>query len=1012
MSERLIQKMESLAMTGDNRLCFNCGRTGTAFIVTDFNIFVCTSCSGIHREFNHRVKSVSMSNWTTDQFDKIKNSGNAAGRRIWLAKKPSNFSLPKAGDQTGIREFIKTIFVNKTYYSEETTKQVQLSPTQKTQITGPKRSTMRSRLSYSSSNSQPVNGLLDLPVEQPQHVEVEKEVNMIQSVPQSKSANLQPQVTQIEQLTQSTPPQPKNKYDILAELSMQQQQESASVSSNTVFDFFGSQKSAPEEKKEKNVTPEAPQGSPLMAGTSFVFDQSDFKREENEIQKTPMKEQDLKSDVFAFGASFTTEKEHTPTMTPSSSNVNNVSNNNSKIEIFDFNSSITGTEQKEEKQESTKKSMESDKMTKKESTAPIPDFSAFHFEESETEKIKVNAGMAVFGNSPMLESFNEKTKMNELNQKTEEKTVEQPKNNFSVFNFGTQEIKENHKNEEKSETKEIKEDQKKDEKKFETKNNLFDFGSAFGETSHKIDENPQSEKKFETFGKKEQKKSTQSLFDFGESENVGGKKEDLGDKKKEKTSVQKEENNQPISSEAAVGCKGGCLDNMSASLKEVHNPYDDKNSISSEKTENTEKSEKNEKKGWNESLFDFGDENKEIAKEDKQGEEKKEVMKGEGLNNNTENKQKTPENKYANMFDFETHEVEVKPIETPQEQEKKLEPVSPVLHFDFGMPDNETKNDKKEDPAIPSTSFDFGTTEIEVKEDKKDDPVNLANKESEKKEEKKVESVVKVSEFDFGNSDKKEEIKIEETKDIKDVKEKMQPQKFDKTEIDFGGFSFDNAEAPKLPKSVIKPTNGSSGFSFGDTTNKGFDFDSQSEEKNASPVKQPESVETPQIKSADVKTKEDEMLDIENESKEVDTLVEKKKKEIVQLQEEIAGLEKKKAELTKRKIELANTLEELNKQSKSSAEVQEEQKTDDKPFVGKEEVAASIEKSEEKKEEKHDDEKDRIEKEKKEKAEQEKKTFGKKFDRDAYGFKGNPFVFPLQNENQNLPFSTMFSSII
>lgn len=42
----------------------------------DFGIFVCSTCSGIHRELSHKVKGVSMSNFTEKEAEFLTKRGN------------------------------------------------------------------------------------------------------------------------------------------------------------------------------------------------------------------------------------------------------------------------------------------------------------------------------------------------------------------------------------------------------------------------------------------------------------------------------------------------------------------------------------------------------------------------------------------------------------------------------------------------------------------------------------------------------------------------------------------------------------------------------------------------------------------------------------------------------------------------------------------------------------------------------------------------------------------------
>ena len=65
----------------ENRACFDCRGASTArgnqYVVLNFNTFVCTTCSGIHREMQHKIKSVGMSTFTTDEIKIIDKGGNA-----------------------------------------------------------------------------------------------------------------------------------------------------------------------------------------------------------------------------------------------------------------------------------------------------------------------------------------------------------------------------------------------------------------------------------------------------------------------------------------------------------------------------------------------------------------------------------------------------------------------------------------------------------------------------------------------------------------------------------------------------------------------------------------------------------------------------------------------------------------------------------------------------------------------------------------------------------------------
>ncbi|KAF4323743.1 hypothetical protein BBO99_00000833 [Phytophthora kernoviae] len=78
--ERLIQELRDFQRSNvTNRRCFDCNEMMPQYVCLDFNTFVCTACSGIHREFAHRVKSISMSKFTESE---VKNMVKFGGNEV------------------------------------------------------------------------------------------------------------------------------------------------------------------------------------------------------------------------------------------------------------------------------------------------------------------------------------------------------------------------------------------------------------------------------------------------------------------------------------------------------------------------------------------------------------------------------------------------------------------------------------------------------------------------------------------------------------------------------------------------------------------------------------------------------------------------------------------------------------------------------------------------------------------------------------------------------------------
>ena len=103
-----------------NKQCANCSELGPVYICCDFHTFVCTECSGIHRELSHKVKSISMSNWSKDEVDTIEASGgNSRDKAMYMAHyDPKSFPQPQSTNRDRLREFIRVKYVERRWISE------------------------------------------------------------------------------------------------------------------------------------------------------------------------------------------------------------------------------------------------------------------------------------------------------------------------------------------------------------------------------------------------------------------------------------------------------------------------------------------------------------------------------------------------------------------------------------------------------------------------------------------------------------------------------------------------------------------------------------------------------------------------------------------------------------------------------------------------------------------------------------------------------------------------------
>ncbi|XP_010904972.1 probable ADP-ribosylation factor GTPase-activating protein AGD14 [Elaeis guineensis] len=114
--ERNEKIIRGLLKLPPNRKCINCGSLGPQYVCTTFWTFVCMTCSGIHREFTHRVKSVSLAKFTTQEVEALQKGGNQRAREMFLKDWDSQqMRLPDSSNVDRIREFIKNVYVDKKY---------------------------------------------------------------------------------------------------------------------------------------------------------------------------------------------------------------------------------------------------------------------------------------------------------------------------------------------------------------------------------------------------------------------------------------------------------------------------------------------------------------------------------------------------------------------------------------------------------------------------------------------------------------------------------------------------------------------------------------------------------------------------------------------------------------------------------------------------------------------------------------------------------------------------------
>ncbi len=77
----------------------------------------------ISREFGHKIKTISASEFTEAEVEAIKAGGNDVAAKIWLAKwSPTEYAKPDPSTPLRVKEFMRLKYVDKRWYRDPSEK--------------------------------------------------------------------------------------------------------------------------------------------------------------------------------------------------------------------------------------------------------------------------------------------------------------------------------------------------------------------------------------------------------------------------------------------------------------------------------------------------------------------------------------------------------------------------------------------------------------------------------------------------------------------------------------------------------------------------------------------------------------------------------------------------------------------------------------------------------------------------------------------------------------------------
>jgi stromal membrane-associated protein len=102
-----------------NKHCADCRTRNPTWSSVNLGVFVCLTCSGIHRSLGvhiSQVRSCNLDTWLPRQVDFVRNMGNEKANAFWEAQLPDHFKRPPGGQPNPeLAAFIRSKYVDKRY---------------------------------------------------------------------------------------------------------------------------------------------------------------------------------------------------------------------------------------------------------------------------------------------------------------------------------------------------------------------------------------------------------------------------------------------------------------------------------------------------------------------------------------------------------------------------------------------------------------------------------------------------------------------------------------------------------------------------------------------------------------------------------------------------------------------------------------------------------------------------------------------------------------------------------
>ena len=105
----------------ENAICADCPSRSPRWASINLGVFICITCSGIHRGLGvhiSKVRSTNLDTWFPEQVEFMTKMGNKKANDYWEAELPEGFKKPSESDRMGLESYIKAKYTRSKYASK------------------------------------------------------------------------------------------------------------------------------------------------------------------------------------------------------------------------------------------------------------------------------------------------------------------------------------------------------------------------------------------------------------------------------------------------------------------------------------------------------------------------------------------------------------------------------------------------------------------------------------------------------------------------------------------------------------------------------------------------------------------------------------------------------------------------------------------------------------------------------------------------------------------------------